>query len=116
MNAAWPWIRARIIAVLLWSVFVIGFSILPLLAVYFFVRFQGEKPGLDLLFGDGQGLSHYQCDFRRRPRKDHLGTVVKTNAAGDFSADTAAGMYRAGNHFYLAVYVSFVLETPKPSG
>jgi hypothetical protein len=56
MSDASRWVRARVIAVMLWAVFVVGFTVLPLAAVFFLVRFGGSRPGADLLLGDGQAF------------------------------------------------------------
>lgn len=56
MSDAGRWVRARVIAVMLWTVFVVGFTVLPLAAVFFLVRFGGSRPGVDLLLGDGQAF------------------------------------------------------------
>jgi len=45
MSDAGRWVRARVIAVMLWAVFVVGFTVLPLAAVFFLVRFGGSVLG-----------------------------------------------------------------------
>src|SRR5580658_6725472 len=56
MSSAGRWVRARVIAVMLWALFVVGFTILPMGAMFLLGRFGGSRPGADLLLGDGQAF------------------------------------------------------------
>ena len=56
MDKVAKWVLGRIIALLIWAGFVVGFSVLPIAAVYFLGRLGGTTPGPELLFGEGQAL------------------------------------------------------------
>jgi hypothetical protein len=67
MSDAGRWVRARVIAVMLGAVFVVGFTVLPLAAVFFLVRFGGSRPGAYLLLGDRQAFLVAAAGSRRFP-------------------------------------------------
>ena len=100
MSSAGRWVRARFIAVMLWAVFVVGFTILPLGAVFFLGRFGGGRPGADLLLGDGQAFLVVAAIGA-----DALGRIV----SGLWARRTGPGVFQL--FLLLACVVLVVLST-----